>query len=439
MKIQNPKLPQQEGLANPVSPHIRTRKRRLGGLVQSLVAVLVVCALLAGFVALFASRHPTPKGPGPSTGGHHTPTPVMTTPAYIVAALSTHGTLYALRPDTGAVLWHFATGRVDANAQMDAIVTIQDHVVYFDVLGQVYALQAGNGHLLWHRDLGITHPATYDGSGGSLFLDHDMVYVSGFGDAEGIVYALRARDGAVLWHTQAGWLVLLTESNGILYLDDQNANGGYGDLKAVRGSDGKTLWSYNTAPITAVVDNGILYVHSANVNTPGSNKEQKTIIALRAQDGKFIWSVPAIDFGANALVVENGVILLNTTVHFCAFRSSDGAQLWCTRNDLPPEAANVTAYAAMNGTLYASYPTQTSTNSNNPFVRMEAINLNDGTFRWSRDFSNTFNSGSLAVMDGSVYTAVNGTVFSLNGKNGHELWQTLQNLESLVTVVAGLL
>lgn len=439
MKVRTHKSPSaQEDLINPVPPP--TRNRRLSRQVQSLVAVLMVCALLGGFLALFASRHTAPKTPGPSSGEHHsTPTPIATAPVYFVTALSIHGTLYALRPDTGAVLWHFATGRLDANIQMDAILNIQDHVVYLDVLGQVYALQASNGHLLWHRDLGITHPATYDGSGGSLFLDHNMVFVSGFGDAGGSVYALRAGDGTVLWHTQAGWLVLLTESNGILYLDDQNANGGYGDLQAVRGTDGKTLWRYNTPPVSAVVDSGVLYVHSANGTTPGSNKEQKTITALRAQDGKFMWSVPAIDFGANNLVVENGEILLNTTVHFCAFRSSDGAQLWCTRNDLPPEAANVTAYAAMNGTLYASYPTQTSTNSNNSFVRVEAINLSNGMFRWSKDFSNAFNSGSLAVMNGSLYTAVNGTLFALNGANGHDLWQTPPDLEGLVTVVAGLL
>lgn len=57
----------------PFSP--RKRVRRLKVLVQTLAAVLVVAALLGSFLALFASHHIGPGGPGPSTGWKLIPSP----------------------------------------------------------------------------------------------------------------------------------------------------------------------------------------------------------------------------------------------------------------------------------------------------------------------------------------------------------------------------
>lgn len=419
--------PAREGLSLPASP--LTRKKRLGALAQSLVAAIMVCVLVGGFLAVFALHHTTSQNThtGSSNVGNHQASPA-TAPVNIVTTVSSNGTLFAFRPDSGAILWHFsASGAVGR----PVTTVIQNNTVYLYVLGRVYALKASNGQVLWQKGLPVASPGMNSEApgAGSLFVDHGTIYLNAF-DGTTLadeIFALRASDGSILWSKQNGSLLLWTESNGVLYLSDQST--GFGNIEAMSGTDGRVIWSQNTPSDSATVANGVLYVQSANASPAGDKKEQKTLAAFRAQDGHLLWSVPVIDTGSSIPVFANGEILINNNAHFCAYRASDGGQLWCTHNDLLPTANGSTAYTVAAGTLYASFPTDGS------MEQVEAINITDGSFLWTKSFSGIF-PGDLAVSHGSVFAVAVETLYALNGTSGNEIWHAQPDPKASLSSVA---
>ena len=196
----------------------------------------------------------------------------------VVYVVASEGTVYALRAETGELLWRF-TDYSGVFATTSPVVV--KGVVYVGTdTGIIYALQATDGKLLWHYSL----PASFDNSlspYGSPVIVNDVLYVA---VSSGTVYALRAHDGSLLWsrNTLRSAFGPLIVTDGTVQVSTQ-ANSIY----ALRASSGALLWqhaigSFETWEVQSpprVLVNGVLSVGT----TDG------VVTALRASDGAQLW------------------------------------------------------------------------------------------------------------------------------------------------------
>ena len=128
--------------------------------------------------------------------------------------------------------------------------------------GAVHALRAADGQPAWKRQVGETvYPSFGFASGGGVVF---------FGTAEGDVLALRATTGEVVWKRRLGaesssrnlWNALGAAGD-MLYVGGADRN-----VHALRGSDGRTEWTYpadvtvrTSPPVT--VDGGMTFIGTA--------------------------------------------------------------------------------------------------------------------------------------------------------------------------------
>lgn len=442
------------------SPEYRpVRKRRLVHFVQMLAAVLVVGALLAGFLVLLSSRHAIIKGP--STG---TPTNAPS----IVAVSSFNGTVYALRPQDGTALWHYATGIVDSSVGSDSSLAVLNHVVYFAVRGQVFAFRASEGKMLWHQNVLSASAHVFGSDTYNFALDGDVLLVrlANDGGNTSILVALRASSGGILWHYEMNVQYVMTASHGIVYVGSTDAMGDNQTLLALRSTDGKELWSRhnNTNLIAAVVVDKVLYVQANVYDEPVTNNTQiyQSLSALNAITGGLIWSRtihtnPLAESLSNQglLLSKNGAIILFTGYQFCAYSSTAGAQLWCSHDFVqrPTSVSSNTIinagfpdfYALAGQTLTTtSISLHTSLDRNNFSLTIESLSLNTGKTLWTRDLD--FKTASNGIMVGiggaltggdtsSAYAVAGEDIYSMNSSNGHVLW----HIRSSAAGIAGLM
>lgn len=380
---------------------------------QATAAVLVVGVLVIGFVLAFASRHPSPVG---NTTGN-------SSSQRIITAIS-QGTVYALQPDSGSILWTFATH--ESHAIETLTQDSQAVYAYVQGQGQVYALQASNGHLLWKTHLDIT-PGRADEDTGNISLDRGILFINATDLNQGdFIYAVRASDGALLWHYHATFSSGLAADNGIVYTGSTDANESNPVVVALHETDGKPLWSYPANPVSIAIANNVVYVHSAHIQTAndlGGNKENMSLLALNAQKGTVLWSQPTIDDVPGPLVVENGMVILATayhlnTYHFCAYQSTTGNQLWCTQNTPTPIIGNPTHFSVMDGMLYVTYVNHSDSSS----IELGAFSTDTGKLLWTKNVAGG-NTNFLAGMNGILYTGVGPGLSALSSADGQILWQ----------------
>ncbi len=435
---QQPMQTQDTTSAKPQKQQFSTRRPHLHHIstfLQTLAAVLVVGLLLSGFALLFASRHNTTTGSGIFGGGNGH----ITLSHSILVTGTDDGTIYGARPDTGAVAWHYSAGKSLSNSA--STFTIHGQVVYFAAGSRLYALRTDNGTLLWHKNLDV--PKALLANYSKIIVDQGIVFVSGqangIGLPGGIIYALRERDGAILWQYLGGPDSLLTEHNGVVYAERVLDDHGNIAIQALRGSDGKYLWHYDTQVISVVADDTTVYVNSAhplNVpgEIPGSKKQDKTLLALNTK-GTLLWSKPVIDSGVSPLVIAHEVVILGgidkNTYRACAYRTANGSQAWCTPNQVAPGASNVTSATITDDGVYYSYPTSLS----NVALLVAGYNLNDGSPRWSAHFTEGVSFSPIVSMNKVVYVLTDHKIYALDASNGHMHWQ-LSNSTSMFTTFA---
>ncbi len=142
--------------------------------------------------------------------------------------------VYALRADSGAVLWHY---KLD-NGGMDSGITwltAADGVTYLGAtfgpeMNYIYAFRSGDGTLLWRSAADYGLP-----SNGSIVNGVAYLYADDF------IYALRTSDGVLLWHYDiyGSFLGTPTLVGDALYIGSSS-----GFVYALRASDGALLWHY---------------------------------------------------------------------------------------------------------------------------------------------------------------------------------------------------
>jgi outer membrane protein assembly factor BamB len=145
-----------------------------------------------------------------------------------------------------------------------------------------------------------------------------------FATSQDNIYALPTDTGSIVWHAvqssrpgmppNAPTPVL---ANGLLYVASNQG------LFAYNASNGRLVWQYKEpfsgGPIVVppTIVNGVVYFGSV----------RQTIVALRASDGKMIWSHSGQGDTFRPLAVVNGMVI-NYTGPVYALRASDGFLLW---------------------------------------------------------------------------------------------------------------
>jgi len=181
-----------------------------------------------------------------------------------------------------------------------------------------------------------------------------------------------------------------------------------GAVSALRENNGGLLWQYRTdgsvypAPI---VVNGVVYVTASVDNGPSH------VYALRASDGKLLWSYTRNSYVPSLLVVEGVAYLASADGLLAALRASDGSVLW--HREI--QGQGVSLVEVVNGVLYgATYE------KNQDPGHVEAWRASDGSLLWQSRASLYL----LEVIDGVVYASLGNDVEALQANTGAVLWHT---------------
>ncbi|QBD80725.1 hypothetical protein EPA93_34050 [Ktedonosporobacter rubrisoli] len=207
---------------------------------------------------------------------------------------------YALRASDGRQLWRFKL-----DGQMGEAPVVANDLVYVNAnwgqyakVNHIYALHANDGSLAWRYDSDSYTPPPTIVNGIAYLATH-----------KGLVAALDARTGRELWHAnfhaQGYSEGMLQIVDGVLYVDisEQNAYGSNNPtstLYALRASDGKQLWSHKakSSLYIALIEHDMLYVDTSN-----------GLLALSTENGRPRWQIPLDgSFTGPQLVLHNNVL-----------------------------------------------------------------------------------------------------------------------------------
>jgi len=417
---------------SPLPVRLPRRRRRVRPLLEMLAAVLVVGVVVSSFLFVLASRLHQPPAQQPAQGEAQN----------ILVSVSTNSKIFsgapmivANRASDGKKIWSYV---IDKRFAVPTVITVQAHVVYARGKEQVYALRASDGKLLWH--ISLPWPSSSPDFGhdaGGLVLDHGMIFTQLLDDVSetSILFALRANDGKVLWQYQAGGEELFTVAGGKVYvaayLDNKY------QLVALQETTGHFLWNYDGAISSIAQQDNRVYVVSIvwtipQGGTPLDAKPDSTLLALSAQHGTVLWSSKIVTtFAASTdvghMLIEKDRLIFFNGSHFCAYRISDGHELWCSQHD-PSDAGSIIPFALVNNTIYATYPPLFL--GGQSVTQLEALDGDTGKVLWSKNVPDpqSLMHGLIAIMDDSIYLVVSRPsgaegIYALSLNDGHQLWQ----------------
>jgi outer membrane protein assembly factor BamB len=151
----------------------------------------------------------------------------------------------------------------------------------------------------------------------------------------GSVLALRASDGHQLWHSQRlsgdSDAPSLAVADGVVYAVEQAT------VTALRTSDGSVLWAaaIPTGVYVLTVADGVVYVapwlqsiESLGQHFATAQDRPHPVYALRASDGRELWTFHAADIIVGAPAAANGVVYVATMTQLDALKAADGSILW---------------------------------------------------------------------------------------------------------------
>jgi outer membrane protein assembly factor BamB len=283
------------------------------------------------------------------------------------------------------------------------------------------AASARTGKTLWQRPL--QGPLT------TFVGDGQVVYTTTyFSDASEMtsIAARNGADGALLWqHSLSGTRVADTPflADGALYLDAvQTAEHAVPQLLAVRATDGKTLWS---VPIGDANSGGAVRI-TATADTLYVEPNASTFQARRRSDGNLLWT-RTVDTGSSS--VGSCMVAGPNALYICAeygavtaLSATSGAVLWTYGNH---DFFHSGVFS--NDTLYVS--AQHSGNigdAKGNLINPEtvyALDANSGVLLW-RFATQSHNSGTLAVGAGNVYIQADDGIHTLRAHDGAVLWHS---------------
>jgi outer membrane protein assembly factor BamB len=236
------------------------------------------------------------------------------------------------------------------------------------------------------------------------------VYVVNHADAS--LYALSAVNGVPRWHTPAAMFSHMPPvvANGVIYvLLEQDSQIGY--LQAVRASDGKWLWS---DPLPQYVMSsfslwdGTIYTTTQSYPDPHS----QTLFALDASTGAVRWQInagPSLSVSGTVLAADDAVYAVtgSGSTALSAFDPHSGGLLWQTQMDGVVRGNLVLAGE------YVYLTTDAGT--------VAALHRSDGTPLWT---VHTIGASHLTFANGLLYAAqIDGNhVLALDPASGATRW-----------------
>jgi len=410
-------------------PHPRRRTIRL----NMAAAVLLVSALVAGFLILHVS-HPSrlASAPGPSKT-NHAQTPIQHSTYLDVIIGNAHGDSYAVDPQTGAIVWKHQVMSAPASYPFSA-----NGILYYTGTNNVlYAIDGGNGQLLWHLQLAPNNQNTQMGWG--MAADGNLIFVSGknFTTGSNTLYALNAYSGAIAWqkHLQNSQneFLIVAAVNGVLY----SVNNG---LSAWSAKDGHQLW-YNprlnlgesdnyAAPL--IVAHGKLYFFQGPQYLKGNSgpvQGSNQIEVVNASTGGLLRTITikTSDPQPVGLAVSGDTLYAamdsgKGTPSVQAYSLSDEHLLWYKSligriNSL--SASNEHVYLGIvDASKVAGFTTQA----------LLALNGSDGSqlWRWSDTVAPAMMVAAVEI--NGVVCVIDGGVVGVRANDGHRLWQTTFSL-----------
>ena len=299
---------------------------------------------------------------------------------------SDSGNVYALKADTGRLMWSYPTG---GPVSCSPAVAINGLVYVASSDFNVYALNAKTGALVWNYPTGgpiSSSPAVANG----------VVYV---GSEDANVYALNARTGAKLWSYATGWSVYSSPAviNGVVYVGSDDSN-----VYALNATTGGMLWSYNVGSYARIVSspavaNGVVYI--------GSHAGKA--LALNSSTGGLLWTQDFRESLYSSPAVAYGMVYMGCPTFYglnvCAMDAGSGLVRWTFAagqlGSSPAVASEVVYVNAPNGNFYA-------------------LNADNGTLLWSYPAGG--GDASPAIANGVVYFSSGNNVYAFGLKPGRE-------------------
>ncbi|MEO8971299.1 MAG: PQQ-binding-like beta-propeller repeat protein, partial [Ktedonobacteraceae bacterium] len=211
------------------------KNRRFYTTLQTLVAILIVGMIISGFVLLLAQRHNTTAG--------LKSLPIIPDKNALITVASSDGTVYALQPGSGKVLWQYATHQeVDTMVQQNGFVYVSTSSNAGARPNNLYTFRASNGEPLWSKK----YPLLTGYS--TVAVDDNAIAISG-GEGDGSMDVVNARDGSLLWRYipdpkgSVSWSnPIIAEHHSVIYIR-------YSDgIEALQLRTGKLLWKSSAVP-----------------------------------------------------------------------------------------------------------------------------------------------------------------------------------------------
>ncbi len=394
--------------------HRDKKHRRAYAFLQTLAAVLTVSVIVGGFILLLVQRH--------STTSRLNDLPAI--PTYknaLITVASSDGTVYALQPGSGKVLWQYAMHQeIDTMIQQNGFVYVSTSSNAGARPNYLYTFRASDGKLMWSKEYPLLTGYSV------IVVDGNAIAISG-GEGDGSMDVVNASNGSLLWRYipdpkgSVLWSYpIIAEHHSVIYIRYSEG------IEAFQLRTGKVLWKSQAVP---TVDT----IFFADTTMYVIDVDRSTIITLNSQNGKVEKTVkfspneqPILDgFDNGILYVDKGPMTQNVQV--CTLRMSDGSQLWCSAKYLDAGGIFETP-AIMNNTLYYNQ----GVDSMHGKVRVVALATNNGDVRWQWLSTEThlYSSSDLINVvgyNGIVYLTTRQGIFAFNSSNGHLLWHLLTN------------
>ena len=306
------------------------------------------------------------------------------------------------------------------------------------------------------------------------------------------ISALSARDGTTAhWRHSAGTFISAAPvvRDGVVYVTDQQPGGNGASVSALRLADGSTLWrsAFSTTVLSApVVADGHVYVAALLITagppdrqivaldaatgketwrqsagdsfffapasrplaaaaglviTGGGAAGAAGVVALRAADGRIVWTVPSAPDGslASVIISDDMVLVLPAEgpAHnqITALRLADGLPLWT----LSAAGSTLGALTIASGALYiAAHDDSAITNGQDGSAGwfVNAYALRDGSLRWRHPAGGP--AVSLASDGDTLFVSTTQSLHALRPGDGSELWQRDDSYSALLAAPGAL-
>ncbi len=314
---------------------------------------------------------------------------------YATAIEGEHATpeLYAIDPHSGAIRWH----TVLINCLQYAAPLVQDGIIYLTTSGHytgslpcerngyVFALRASDGAMLWRVAL---EPVISDAP---VITNGILTVVSDAYPAHltaTFLNVFRASDGALLWRQRLnlgiGNLSLVGDA-GIIVVgtEAEDVSPPQWIIEAIQATDGRRLWitriNSRFDPLAgAIMANGLIYLDAGG-----------DITALRASDGKIMWSFLEGTRTFSSPLLRDGRLYVGVGPELLTFDASSGTLLRAYAVFEPPTDPEYIWYAwsrpaITNGTIYfsAAYGSIGCCHPGNGSI-LHALGLLSGRLLWS--------------------------------------------------------